>query len=66
MCSVEEQNKNIDWTSYMKDVEAKIKSNWYPPKSDSAKTVVITFVVGRSRSLISQKNNTIIRNAYGG
>lgn len=55
MCSIEEQNKSIDWTSYMKDVEARIKSNWFPPKSDSTKTVVITFVIGRSGSLISQK-----------
>ncbi|MBQ7287299.1 MAG: TonB family protein [Candidatus Gastranaerophilales bacterium] len=44
-----------DWGPYMRNLEQKIKRNWTPPKGDSSKRVVITFVIGRDGRLLSAK-----------
>ena len=44
-----------NWGPYMRNLEQKIKRNWTPPKGDSSKRVVITFVIGRDGRLLSAK-----------
>lgn len=44
-----------NWGPYMRDLEQRIKRNWSPPKGDSSKRVVITFVIGRDGRLLSHK-----------
>ncbi len=47
--------KQPNWGPYMRDLEQRIKRNWTPPKGDSSKRVVITFVIGRDGRLLSKK-----------
>ena len=44
-----------NWGPYMRNLEQKIKRNWTPPKGDSSKRVVVTFVIGRDGRLLSAK-----------
>ncbi len=44
-----------NWGPYMRDLEQKIRRNWHPPKGDSSKRVVITFVISRDGRLLSHK-----------
>ncbi len=44
-----------NWGPYMRDLEQRIKRNWTPPKNDTSKRVVITFVIGRDGRLLSRK-----------
>ena len=47
--------KSPQWGPYMKELEAKIKSNWHPPKGDQFKRVVLLFSIGRGGELLSVK-----------
>ncbi len=47
--------KQPNWGPYMRDLEQKIKRNWTPPKGDSSKRVVITFVIGKDGRLLSKQ-----------
>ena len=44
-----------NWGPYMRDLEQRIKRNWFPPKGDSSKRVVITFTIARDGRLLSKK-----------
>ena len=47
--------KQPNWGPYMKDLEARIKRNWSPPKGDNSRRVVIVFSIGRDGRLLSHK-----------
>ncbi len=42
-----------NWGPYMRDLEARIKRNWNPPKGDQSKRVVLLFKIGRDGRLLS-------------
>ena len=44
-----------NWGPYMRDLEQRIKRNWFPPKGDSSKRVVITFTIAKDGRLLSKK-----------
>ena len=44
-----------NWGPYMRDLEARIKRNWNPPKGDQSKRVVLLFTIGRDGRLLSIK-----------
>lgn len=47
---------NIDWAdSYIRNLEELIKSNWYPPKSDTSKNVEILFEIKRNGDIEYKK-----------
>ena len=39
----------------MRDLEARIKRNWNPPKGDQSKRVILLFTIGRDGRLLSIK-----------
>lgn len=43
-----------DFSQYMKNFQAKIKSNWQPPKNDTSQTVVLLITI--------DKNGYVVRN----
>ena len=45
--------KQPNWGPYMRDLEARIKRNWNPPKGDQSKRVVLLFKIGRDGRLLS-------------
>ena len=45
--------KSPQWGPYMRELEAKIKRNWHPPKGDTSKRVVLLFKIGRRGELLS-------------
>lgn len=47
--------KQPNWGPYMRDLEARIKRNWNPPKGDQSKRVVLLFQIGRDGRLLSIK-----------
>ena len=42
-----------NWGPYMRDLEARIKRNWNPPKGDQSKRVILLFKIGRDGRLLS-------------
>jgi len=48
-------NTNINWDSFMRNLEKLIKSNWYPQKSDTSKSVEILFEVKRNGDIEFKK-----------
>lgn len=44
-----------NWGPYMRDLEQRIKRNWFPPKGDSSKRVVITFEIAKDGRLLSKR-----------
>ena len=44
-----------NWGPYMRDLEQRIKRNWFPPKGDSSKRVIITFTIAKDGRLLSKK-----------
>jgi TonB family protein len=44
-----------NWGPYMRDLEQRIKRNWFPPKGDSSKRVVITFTIAKDGRLLSKR-----------
>jgi len=44
-----------DWASYLKNLEAGIKENWYPPESEKSYSVVLLFKIGKNGELLSYK-----------
>lgn len=47
--------KSPQWGPYMRELEAKIKRNWHPPKGDQSKRVVLLFKIGKRGELLSVK-----------
>ena len=47
--------KQPNWGPYMRDLEARIKRNWNPPKGDQSKRVILLFTIGRDGRLLSIK-----------
>ncbi len=45
--------KSPQWGPYMRELESKIKRNWFPPKGDQSKRVVLLFTIGRKGELLS-------------
>ena len=47
--------KQPNWGPYMRDLEQRIKKNWFPPKGDTSKRVVITFTIAKDGRLLSKR-----------
>ena len=45
--------ENGMFTSYMRNVQNKIKTNWVPPKGDESRKVVLVFKVGKDGRILS-------------
>ena len=45
--------RQADWGPYMRNLEARIRRNWNPPKGDTSKRVVIYFKISRDGKLLS-------------
>lgn len=44
-----------NWGPYMRDLEQRIKRNWFPPKGDSSKRVVIIFHIAKDGRLLKHE-----------
>jgi TonB family protein len=49
--------ENGMFTSYMANVQNKIRSNWNPPNGDESRKVVLVFKVGRDGNILSHSVN---------
>lgn len=49
------KNNNVNFGSYMKDLQKQIKSNWNPPKADKSRRVVTLFKIGKQGDLKAVK-----------